>query len=193
MASIADLRRACPSSNIRGEDKEKPMFARKSLPLFTLFGLLLAACAPASVEVEPVLEHVVVTQIVEGETVQVVVTATSGETYEYAPEPAAEGPKDNFFQDYGYNDFVDPAEDPFSTFAIDVDTASYTVARRYVEDGLIPPPEAVRVEEFVNYFNQHYETPTNNAFALYADGAPSPFVQDGTYILRFAPGYGSQL
>ncbi|MFZ6026238.1 MAG: YfbK domain-containing protein [Chloroflexota bacterium] len=96
------------------------------------------------------------------------------------PTPAA-----NEFDDYGVNPFVDTVEDHLSTFAIDVDTASYSVARNYINNGGLPPADAVRVEEFVNYFDQGYTPPENLAFALYADGAPSPFHNDGTILLRF--------
>lgn len=48
------------------------------------------------------------------------------------------------------------AEDPVSTFSIDVDTTSYSYVRRMLEDGLLPPPEAVRVEELINYFPYDY-------------------------------------
>lgn len=94
-------------------------------------------------------------------------------------------PADNYFQDYGVNPFVDSSEDHLSTFALDVDTASYTVARRYIQDGNFPPADSVRVEEFVNYFDQGYPSPQDIAFGIYADGAPSPFTQDGAYLLRF--------
>ena len=92
---------------------------------------------------------------------------------------------DNFFQNYGLNPFEDPREDHLSTFALDFDTASYTVARRYVMDGNLPSPDAIRVEEFINYFNPEYPHPPDIAFAIYADGAPSPFQTDGSFILRF--------
>lgn len=93
-------------------------------------------------------------------------------------------PPDNYFQDYGVNPFEDPLEDHLSTFSLDVDTASYTIARRYVMDGSIPPSDSVRVEEFINYFNPGYPTSEDIAFAIYADGALSPFHTDGSYILR---------
>jgi Ca-activated chloride channel family protein len=93
-------------------------------------------------------------------------------------------PADNYFQDYGVNPFEDPREDHLSTFALDVDTASYSVARRYVNDGNLPPAESVRVEEFVNYFDPGYPAPVDTAFAVYADGAPSPFHTDGSQIVR---------
>ncbi len=99
-----------------------------------------------------------------------------------APEP--DMPADNFFETYGVNPFVATEVDHLSTFALDVDTASYSVARRYVRDGQLPPAEAVRVEEFVNYFDQEYALPPEVAFAIYADGAPSPFYQVGSHILR---------
>jgi Ca-activated chloride channel family protein len=99
--------------------------------------------------------------------------------------PTAPPPANNYFEDYGVNPFVDTYEDHLSTFALDVDTASYSVARRYVNDGHLPPADAVRVEEFVNYFDQGYPTPPDVAFGIYADGAPSPFHYDDSYILRF--------
>jgi Ca-activated chloride channel family protein len=105
---------------------------------------------------------------------------------ESLPQPWPKSPPvDNYFQDYGVNPYTDALEDHLSTFALDVDTASYSVARRYVMDGILPPTDAVRVEEFVNYFDPGYQSPPDVAFAVYADGAPSPFHQDGTYFLRF--------
>lgn len=80
-----------------------------------------------------------------------------------------------FFQNYGVNPFIDTAEDRLSTFAVDVDTASYTVVRSYLNRGLLPPPDAVRVEEFVNYFPADYPSPSGSTFAVYGEVAPSPF------------------
>lgn len=51
------------------------------------------------------------------------------------------------------------AEEPVSTFSIDVDTASYAVVRRYLKDGILPPKDAVRTEELVNYFDYDYPLP----------------------------------
>lgn len=100
------------------------------------------------------------------------------------PVPQPTPPQDNFFETYGVNPFISTAVDHLSTFALDVDTGSYSIARRYVRDGLLPPPDAIRVEEFVNYFDQEYALPPDTAFALFADGAPSPFHHDGTYLIR---------
>ena len=82
---------------------------------------------------------------------------------------------DVFFKGAGTNPFIDTEDDAFSTFGMDVDTASYTVMRRYLRDGLLPPSEAVRVEEFVNAFDYNYTPPTDEAFAVHLEGAPSRF------------------
>lgn len=110
--------------------------------------------------------------------------AVSPTTSEPAPTPAPEYDNDRFFQDYGVNPYITTAVDNLSTFALDVDTASYSIARRYLRDGSLPPASAIRVEEFVNSFDQGYSTPPDAAFAVYADGAPSPYHNDGTHFLR---------
>ena len=55
------------------------------------------------------------------------------------------------------------ADEPVSTFSIDVDTASYGVARSYINRGVLPPTDAVRVEEMVNYFDYDYTLPETKA------------------------------
>ena len=82
---------------------------------------------------------------------------------------------DMYFKGSGTNPFIDTEDDHLSTFAMDVDTGSYSITRRYLTDGYLPPPEAVRVEEFVNTFDYNYTPPTDNAFAIHVDGAPSRF------------------
>ncbi|MDE0685212.1 MAG: von Willebrand factor type A domain-containing protein [Candidatus Poribacteria bacterium] len=82
---------------------------------------------------------------------------------------------DVFFKEYGTNPFIDTEDDHFSTFGMDVDTASYSVMRRYLRDGHLPPTEAVRVEEFVNAFDYNYVPPSQDAFAVHIEGAPSRF------------------
>lgn len=88
------------------------------------------------------------------------------------------------FQDSGVNPFIDPASDPYSTFAMDVDTASYSVARSYLADGNLPDRNSVRVEEFVNAFDYGYPAPVNDTFAISIDGGPSPFVGRRALELR---------
>ncbi|MBN1310374.1 MAG: von Willebrand factor type A domain-containing protein [Anaerolineae bacterium] len=97
---------------------------------------------------------------------------------------AAAPPDDMFFQDYGTNPFVDASADNLSTFAVDVDTGSYTLTRSYLNDGNRPPPEAIRLEEFVNYFEQDYSLPQHDAFNILIEAAPSPFTAERTLVMR---------
>jgi Ca-activated chloride channel family protein len=88
-----------------------------------------------------------------------------------------------FFRSYGTNPFVDTEDDPLSTFGLDVDTGSYTLARSYIERGELPPPEAIRVEEFVNYFDYRDPPPRRGEFTLSVEGAPSPWARGPRYHL----------
>jgi Ca-activated chloride channel family protein len=104
------------------------------------------------------------------------------------PEPVPPAPPaDMYFRDAGTNPFVDAREDRLSTFALDVDTGAWTLARSYLERGMLPPREAIRVEEFVNAQRYEDPAPRRGEFTLTAEGAPSPFVPDDRYrLLRFA-------
>ncbi|MBC7419066.1 MAG: von Willebrand factor type A domain-containing protein [Pedobacter sp.] len=57
------------------------------------------------------------------------------------------------------NGFHSAKNDPLSTFSIDVDAASYSNVRRFINNGTLPPPDAVRIEEMINYFDYHYQQP----------------------------------
>ena len=98
--------------------------------------------------------------------------------WEMEEEPT--GPR---FKAVGVNPFVSAAEKPFSTFAIDVDTASYTLARNYMNRGELPPAESVRTEEFVNFFDYGYQSPERDTFRVYAEMAPSKYGH-GLYLLK---------
>lgn len=99
-----------------------------------------------------------------------------------ATEPGQ--PDGMYFQDYGTNPFVNASADPQSTFAIDVDTASYTLTRNYLNRGTLPPQEAIRLEEFVNYFKQDYPLPPGKGFNINLDAATTPFNAQGAYVMR---------
>lgn len=80
------------------------------------------------------------------------------------------------YTDYGVNGFTLVERDGLSTFAVDVDTASYTITRRKLREGYLPPQSAVRVEEFVNYFPYEYTQPSDgDPFAIDVEGSPSPY------------------
>jgi len=94
-------------------------------------------------------------------------------------------PRDMFFTDYGTNVFTDTRRDRFSTFAIDVDDASYNLARRYLQEGNMVPPDAIRVEEFINHFDYGYNVPSDEKFRVFTELTNSPF-DPGKHILKIA-------
>ena len=67
------------------------------------------------------------------------------------------------------NGFKSPLNSPLSTFSIDVDAASYSNVRRNLNQGNLPPVDAVRVEEMINYFTYNYKAPTNKPFSIYTE------------------------
>ena len=77
------------------------------------------------------------------------------------------------------NDFRRVEDEPLSTFAVDVDTASYANVRRFLTDGQLPPPDAVRIEELVNYFDYAYSAPTGpEPFSVAVEVADCPWAGD---------------
>ena len=99
------------------------------------------------------------------------------------PIEVNETARDMFFRYYGDNPFVKNAQDNLSTFAIDVDTASYPMARKYLRDGKLPPRAAIRSEEFLNYFDHKLAAPTEGDFAVHLQAAPTPFTEGKNNIL----------
>jgi len=74
------------------------------------------------------------------------------------------------------NDFVSPIKQPLSTFSIDVDEAAYSNVRRYIQGGQLPPKDAVRIEEMINYFDYTYPQPSNNEpFSVNTEMATCPW------------------
>ncbi|MBA2721195.1 MAG: von Willebrand factor type A domain-containing protein [Chloroflexi bacterium] len=109
---------------------------------------------------------------------------TPGPVWPAGPAPTATPDGGVTFENPGTNPWVDPRQDGESTFGLDVDTASYTIAQRYVAEGSQPDPASIRVEEWVNAFDQGYPAPEEAAFAIVADGGPTPFTDEGEVLLR---------
>lgn len=87
------------------------------------------------------------------------------------------------YTDFGENPFVKASENPVSTFGIDADGASYANMRGYESDGYRIPPEAVRVEEFINYFNFDYSDPGSEHVSINSETAVCPWNTEH-YLLR---------
>ncbi len=106
-----------------------------------------------------------------------------------APPPAGGGGGDpydtTYYENYGTNEFISTDEETTSTFGMDVDTAAYTIARYYLNDGNMPEKDSVRTEEFINYFDQDYPQPGGDRiFSLSLEGAKSRYGQPDYYLLR---------
>ncbi len=154
------------------------------LTVLVLISLLMGACSPAAPQVEstaPVLEY------------ESPASEAAAPVYEEAPvtypspaptmsPPNGEPYDTTFFENYGVNPTIDTEDDNLSTFALDVDTGSYTVARRFLSDGNMPDKDSVRVEEFVNYFRQGYRLPDEEErFNIQVDGGEAPFTESERY------------
>lgn len=75
--------------------------------------------------------------------------------------------------------------EPVSTFSVDVDTGAYANTRRFLTQGMMPPQDAVRTEEMINYFRYDYPRPKDRSqpFTVTTDVAKTPW-NDGTYLMR---------
>lgn len=96
-----------------------------------------------------------------------------------APRPSGDAETLGYerYSEFKENEFLDAAKNPLSTFAIDVDTASYANARRYLEQyNRLPPKDSIRTEEFVNYFTYDYPDPAGKEpFAVSCELADCPW------------------
>lgn len=81
------------------------------------------------------------------------------------------------------NHFKEVAHDPLSTFSVDVDKASYANVRRFLNDHQLPPPDAVRIEELINYFSYDYAAPTGeHPIAIHADATTCPWQPENLLV-----------
>ena len=119
--------------------------------------------------------------------------------YEQCVEEEAPAADDSFYtvpetvheeyntEEYNYieeNGYTAVSSAPLSTFSADVDTASYTNIRRMIYDGYDVPPEAVRIEEMINYFDYHYSDPEKNEpFAVHAELSDCPWNKDTELLM----------
>ncbi|MDP6941896.1 MAG: von Willebrand factor type A domain-containing protein [Planctomycetota bacterium] len=86
-----------------------------------------------------------------------------------------ESPRAMFFRYYGDHAFVKSELDALSTFAADVDTASWALARNYLNKGYVPPKDSIRTEEFLNWLEHDFPAPTEGDFAVSLRMAPSRY------------------
>ncbi len=93
------------------------------------------------------------------------------------PMPIIEGQSGDKFSQQEEGALFITAQNPVSTFSIDVDTASYSYIRSQLEQGIMPKPDAVRIEEMINYFSYNYPAPknANEPFSQIVEVYPTPW------------------
>lgn len=100
-----------------------------------------------------------------------------------APAPssavAAEEANRESYKRIDENDFLSASRQPLSTFSVDVDTASYSNMRRFLAEGRLPPKDAIRTEELINYFEYGYPSPQGDApVAVHTEVSECPWKND---------------
>ncbi len=106
--------------------------------------------------------------------------------YVQEPAPPASGSDGNTFEDEGVGGSVDTDTDSRSTFALDVDNGSYRVAQAFVAEGVRPPSESVRAEEWINAFDYGDPAPTEADLAVRAESGVRPGADPSSQIVRVA-------
>ena len=102
-----------------------------------------------------------------------------------APPEPKEVPGTEDYEKVDENPFKNAMENPLSTFSIDVDTASYANARRFIDTmGRLPPADAVRIEEFINYFSYDYPAPAGETpFSVTTEVSVCPWNSENRMVL----------
>ncbi len=110
---------------------------------------------------------------------------------QYAPQPMPGDVDRENYEDVDPNPIHIVAEEPISTFSIDVDTASYANVRRMLNEGRLPPRDAVRIEEMINYFHYDYALPNNRQqpFSTTVAVTPSPWAEGRQLVHIGLQGY----
>ncbi|RYY92354.1 MAG: VWA domain-containing protein, partial [Alphaproteobacteria bacterium] len=113
--------------------------------------------------------------------------APSGVYAQIAPQPIPGDVNRDKYADGKINSVKLVADEPVSTFSIDVDTASYSNVRRMLNAGHLPPKDAVRIEELINYFDYDYALPKskNTPFETTVKVVPSPWAE-GRQLMHVA-------
>jgi len=106
----------------------------------------------------------------------------------YYVDSDGDGVNDEFeregYDNISENKFLKVSDNPLSTFSIDVDAASYSNVRRFLNQGQLPPAGAVRIEEMVNYFKYEYPQPQNgDPFSINTEIADCPWNKDSKLVL----------
>ncbi|KAF2079208.1 vWA domain-containing protein [Flavobacterium sharifuzzamanii] len=177
-----------PTVSIRGNESVSP----KNEPMYIIDGVpakanQIAKINPNDIDNVSVLKDKDATSIYGSKALNsVVVISTKNEIYKNLSEkeldkklnimPVPTEPTQEDYDTFVENAFESPKTAPLSTFSIDVDNASYTNIRRFLNNGQEVPKDAVRVEEMVNFFKYNYPQPKNeHPFSINTEVSDSPW------------------
>ncbi len=153
----------------------------RTLALFLATVLLLAAMAGCAKEDALVSESYYATEnfyVTEESADMVLTDMAESEFYYEQPEFNTEE-----YNSITENRYLSAAVNPLSTFSADVDTASYSNVRRYIDDRTLPPADAVRIEELLNYFSYDYPEPNENEpFSVTTEVSECPWNKDAKLL-----------
>jgi Ca-activated chloride channel family protein len=149
---------------------------RLALLIIAALALLASSCASSKDSNSGTVADVRAPRTVAESTIpNANMSGTLGPNAYYEAEPRG-GAAGESYAKIDENPFLDAARAPLSTFAVDVDTASYSNTRRFLSQGQLPPKDAVRIEELINYFTYDYPQPAGNApFSVKAEVADCPW------------------
>ena len=135
-------------------------------------GIVLASCGPNKEEVEQ-KEKLYIQQVQTEPMADQMAPAEA--LYDMAPPPPPP-PTNEEYAAIKEDGYLAVSQNPYSTFAIDVDAASYSNMRRMITEGTLPPKDEVRIEEWVNYFSYSYPQPTGGKpFSINTEYADCPW------------------
>lgn len=135
---------------------------RYALPCLLIFSMLLSACSGTSNPSEAAKNSPTTDQseqpyaVAKQASTNASTTAANSSAAKMEVEEKSSGER---YAEIDENPFLETRNAPLSTFSIDVDTASYANVRRHIQEGNLPPKDAVRIEELVNYFEYDYPQP----------------------------------
>ncbi|MFB6319731.1 von Willebrand factor type A domain-containing protein [Saccharicrinis sp. FJH54] len=110
--------------------------------------------------------------------------AMSKQAVSFVVPPVYHNPVNDEYSQFEESGFKSVNLHPLSTFSVDVDNASYAITRRHINNGMLPPENAIRVEEMINYFRYGYPTPEKNKpIAVSLSSGQCPWNQEH-YLLR---------
>ncbi|WP_099239987.1 vWA domain-containing protein [Synechococcus sp. BDU 130192] len=150
----------------------KPLSQRSLTLLLSgclLGGQILAGCQMASQRTSDTGMDAMAPQVAETESMPVM-PPPDGDIPQEVPDLSQEDY--NLIRD---NPFQLVRTEPLSTFALDVDSGAYSNVRRFLDDGQLPPADAVRLEEMINYFTYDYPAPDNQPFAINTELSQAPW------------------